>query len=229
MNPVLESLFKHKSIRKYKNQPLEDEKLQLIIKAAQAAPTWCNGQQVSIIVVKDQALRDKIKECCWGQEYISTCSVFLVFCADFYRVSIGFEKAGKTKEDFEKYVTNIDTLIIGSHDVGIAIQNATVAAESMGLGTVDIGAIRIKSLEVTKYVLDILIQILKLNQDSLLILYALKINMILKKPRLELTNMMKHLKIIYLVEALILEIVIGVKVFLIFIVDLIFQQKILNY
>ena len=150
MNPVLESLFKHKSIRKYKNQPLEDEKLQLIIKAAQAAPTWCNCQQVSIIVVKDKALRDKIKECCWGQEYISTCSVFLVFCADFYRVSIGFEKAGKTKEDFEKYVTNIDTLIIGSHDVGIAIQNATVAAESMGLGTVDIGAIRIKSLEVTK-------------------------------------------------------------------------------
>ena len=35
MNPVLESLFKHKSIRKYKNQPLEDEKLQLIVKAAQ--------------------------------------------------------------------------------------------------------------------------------------------------------------------------------------------------
>ena len=53
MNPVLECLFKHKSIRKYKNQPLEDEKLQLIIKAAQAAATWCNGQQVSIIVVKD--------------------------------------------------------------------------------------------------------------------------------------------------------------------------------
>ena len=59
MNPVLESLFKHKSIRKYKNQPLEDEKLQLIIKAAQAAPSWCNGEQVSIIVIKDQSLRDK--------------------------------------------------------------------------------------------------------------------------------------------------------------------------
>ena len=150
MNPILESLFKHKSIRKYKNQPLEDEKLQLIIKAAQAAPSWCNGEQVSIIVIKDQSLRDKIRDCCWGQSYISTCSAFLVFCADFYRVSIAFEKAGKTKEDFEKYMSNIDTLIIGSHDVGISMQNATVAAESMGLGTVDIGAIRYKSLEITK-------------------------------------------------------------------------------
>ena len=150
MNPVLESLFKHKSIRKYKNQPLEEEKLKLIIKAAQAAPTWCNGEQVSIIVVKEQSQKNKMKDLCWGQSYIGTCSVFLVFCADFYRCSIAFEKAGKSKEEFEKYVKNIDTVFIGCHDVGICLQNAVVAAESMGLGTVDIGAIRSKSLEVAK-------------------------------------------------------------------------------
>ena len=150
MNPVLESLFKHKSIRKYKSQPLDDEKLQLIIKAAQAAPTWCNGQQVSIIVVKDQARKDRIKDLCWGQPYIGTCSAFLVFCADYYRCSLAFEKAGKTKEEFEKYVKNIDTVFVGCHDVGISLQNATVAAESLGLGTVDIGAVRAKSLEITK-------------------------------------------------------------------------------
>ena len=150
MNPVLESLFKHRSIRKYQNKPLEDEKLGLIVKAAQAAPTWCNGEQVSIIVVKDQATKDKIKELCWGQTHVGTCAAFLVFCADFYRVSLAFEKAGKTKQDFEKYMSNIDTLIIGSHDVGIALQNATVAAESMGLGTCHIGAIRNKPLEIVK-------------------------------------------------------------------------------
>ena len=113
MNPVLELLFKHRSIRKYKNLPLEDEKLQLIIKAAQAAPNWCNGQQVSIVVVKDQARKDKIRDLCLGQEFISTCSAFLVFCADFYRTSLAFEKSGKTKEAFDKYITNIDTLIVG--------------------------------------------------------------------------------------------------------------------
>ena len=150
MNPVLESLFKHKSIRKYQNKPLEDEKLGLIVKAAQAAPTWCNGEQVSIIVVKDQATKDKIKELCWGQTHVGSCAAFLVFCADYYRLSLAFEKAGKKKEDFEKYMSNIDTLLIGSHDVGIALQNATVAAESTGLGTCDIGAIRNKPLEIVK-------------------------------------------------------------------------------
>lgn len=150
MNPVIESLLKHKSIRKYKNQPIEDEKLELIIKSAQAAPSWCNGEQVSIIVIKEQATKDKIKDLCWGQKYIGECPAFLVFCADFYRCSLAFEKAGKSKEDFEKYVKNIDTVFIGCHDVGIAMQNAVVAAESLGLGTVDIGAIRVKSLEITK-------------------------------------------------------------------------------
>ena len=150
MNPVLESLFKHKSIRKYQNKPLEDEKLGLIVKAAQAAQTWCNGEQVSIIVVKDQATKDKIKELCWGQTHVGSCAAFLVFCADYYRLSLAFEKAGKKKEDFEKYMSNIDTLLIGSHDAGIALQNATVAAESMGLGTCHIGAIRNKPLEIVK-------------------------------------------------------------------------------
>ena len=150
MNPVLECLYNHKSIRKYKDQPIEDEKLEKIIKAAQAAPTWCNGQQVSIIAIKDKARKGLFEKLCWGQKYISECSVFLIFCADFYRVSLAFEKEGKSKETFEKYITQLDTVILGGHDVGIAIQNATVAAESLGLGTVDIGAVRIKCLEVAK-------------------------------------------------------------------------------
>ena len=51
MNPVLDLIYKHKSIRKYKNQPIEDEKLHAIIKAAQSAQNWCNGQHVSIIAI----------------------------------------------------------------------------------------------------------------------------------------------------------------------------------
>ena len=82
-----------------------------------------------------KAAKEKLKDYCGGQKYVATCPVFLVFCSDFYRVSIAFEKAGKTKEDFDKYMSNIDTLIIGSHDVGICIQNATIAAESLGLGS----------------------------------------------------------------------------------------------
>lgn len=158
MNPVLESLFKHKSIRKYKDQPLEQEKLDLIIKAAQAAPNWCNAQHVSIIAVKDQAIKDKLSVWCNNQPYIASCPVFLVFCADFYRTSLIFEKNGDTKNT-EELVQQLDNLFVGAHEVGIAMENAIVAAESMGLGTVPIGLIRksslavIKELELPKYVI----------------------------------------------------------------------------
>ena len=74
----------------------------------------------------------------------------MVFCSDFYRISLTFEKTVKSKESFQEYITHIDPLIIGSHDVGIALQNAVVAAESLGLGTVDIGGVRINSIEITK-------------------------------------------------------------------------------
>jgi len=150
MNPVLESLFKHQSIRKYKDQPVEDEKLQNIFKAAQAAPNWCNAQHVSIVAVKDPARKQKLCELCLFQPYIASCPVFLIFCADFYRTAYIFEKNGVSAEQTAKYMEQLDTVFIASHDCGIAMENAIVAAESMGLGTVPIGAVRKESLEIVK-------------------------------------------------------------------------------
>jgi FMN reductase [NAD(P)H] len=150
MNPVLESLFKHQSIRKYKDQPLEDEKLQLIIKAFQAAPNWCNAQHVSVIVVKDPARKQKLAELSLNQPYIASCSAFLVFCADYYRTAYAFEKNGVSSEQIDNFIEQLDNLFLCGHECGIAMQNAIVAAESMGLGTVPIGLIRKESLEVVK-------------------------------------------------------------------------------
>nr|AWI66884.1 Dehydrogenase [Piromyces sp.] len=149
MNPVLETLFKHQCIRKYKNQPVEQEKLELIIKASQSGPNWCNGQHVSIIAVRDPERKKVFAKLCSNQEFISTCGVFLVFCADFYRTGLAFEMH-ENKGFIEKFASQVDALLVGGHEVGIFMENAIVAAESMGLGTVPIGSIRLHSLEVCK-------------------------------------------------------------------------------
>ena len=44
----------------YKDKPVEQEKLDLIIKAAQAAPNWCHGQHISIIGVRDKEVKAKL-------------------------------------------------------------------------------------------------------------------------------------------------------------------------
>lgn len=59
MNEVLQLLTDHRSIRSYTDEPVSDEQLDLIIQAAQAAPTSINGQQFTVIAVKDKERKKK--------------------------------------------------------------------------------------------------------------------------------------------------------------------------
>lgn len=62
----------------------------------------------------------------------------MIFCLDFYRAKLAADK-----NNVELKITDsVESLLIGSTDVGIALGNAIAAAESFGLGTVPIGGIR---------------------------------------------------------------------------------------
>lgn len=142
MNETISVLSQHQSIRNYTSEPISDEQLKTIIEATQAAPTWGNGQQLSIVGVTDKAKKKEISTLI-GQPWIDEGAVFLSFNLDFHRIKQTLEAEGKTFVAGD----NVDTLLIGSTDVGIALGFATAAAESMGLGIVPIGAIRSKAEE----------------------------------------------------------------------------------
>lgn len=141
MNPVTECILNHKSVRKYKNQQIEEEKLKTIIKSAQRAPNASNAQQVSIIAIKDQAHRELIGKLCLGMKHVSSCPVFLVFYTDFYRASFAFQKNGKSLVELDKYVNKPNSVILGSQDVGLSMAYATICAESLGLSVCPVGVI----------------------------------------------------------------------------------------
>jgi len=144
MNEVMISLLSHRSIRAYTDRPVEEDVLDQIIQAVQAAPNWVNLQHVSVIVVKDPERRKKFAALCGEQPHIAQAPVFLVFCADFYRTWLACCAKG---QPFDEVVGQIDNLIVGAHEVGIALGTAVAAAESFGLGTVPIGDIRLHALE----------------------------------------------------------------------------------
>lgn len=159
MNEVINTLLSHRSIRSYLDKPVEEEILDQIIKAIQAAPNWVNIQHVSIIAIKETERRKKFAQLCGNQNYIAEAPVFLVFCADYYRTWL----ACKTNsQPFNEIVSQIDNMIVGANEVGIALGTAVAAAESFGLGTVPIGDIRLHALEaihelnLPKYVLPLL-------------------------------------------------------------------------
>lgn len=138
MNETIKQLQNHTSIRKYKAQPIEQPIIDAIFKATQQAPSWINGQQMSIIRVTDQEKRIQLQELAGNQTYVGAAPEFWVFCLDFHRAAKACEIEGTPFAIAE----NIDALLVGATDVGIALGTAIVAAESFGIGTVPIGGVR---------------------------------------------------------------------------------------
>lgn len=152
-------MLAHRSIRAFSDKNISENDLTQIIKAVQAIPNWVNLQLVSIIVIKNPEHREALSHLCGNQKHIAQAPIFMVFCADYRRVAEACEKKG---QNLDEVLEDIDTVIVGAHEAGIALEAAIVAAESMGLGTVPIGDVRlnakelIRDLKLPKYVFPML-------------------------------------------------------------------------
>ncbi|TLF53025.1 oxygen-insensitive NADPH nitroreductase [Halomonas urmiana] len=137
MNPTIELLKSHRSIRKFTDQPVSCELLEELIRAGQAAATSSHVQAYSVIHVTNPTNRVTIAELAGGQAYVATCGAFLVFCADMKRPT---EAAERTEARVVRGMT--EQLLVASVDTALMAQNVAVAAESEGLGICYIGGIR---------------------------------------------------------------------------------------
>lgn len=153
MNNTIENIKNHRSIRQYLDKDISDEIIDEIIKASQAMPNSINGQQTTVIAIRDKAKKEKLAELVGNQEYVAKAPVFLVFVMDFYRTYLAGEKTGSKQIIHE----DIESALVGAVDSGITLGAAIIAAESLGLGTVPIGGIRknpeevIELLDLPKY------------------------------------------------------------------------------
>ncbi|MCP3764587.1 oxygen-insensitive NADPH nitroreductase [Domibacillus sp. A3M-37] len=141
MNNTLELLHNHTSIRSFTDQPLTEEQRAAIFKAANQTSSFSLLQAVSIIRITDPDLRKKAMQLSANQPYIEEAAEFWIFCADFNR---NHQIAPDVDLDY------IEFLLIGSFDAGLMAQNALTAAESMGLGGVYIGGVRLNITELTE-------------------------------------------------------------------------------
>jgi len=132
---TLEAIKTRRSIRRFSEKPVEEEKLQAILEAVRMAPSWANRQCWRFIVVKDEDARKKISELSFVESFfsplgykvnpskkgIAEAPVVIVACADP-------EQSGVIWSQYY-YMT----------DLGIASQNLMLAAHELGLGSVFVG------------------------------------------------------------------------------------------
>jgi nitroreductase len=124
----------HKSIRKYKSDPVSDSLLDEILLSGTRASTTGNMQVYSIIVNRDPAIKEKLWEVHFRQNMVLEAPVHLTFCADFNRFNIWcrLRKADPGYNNFLSFFTAaIDALLVS--------QNVCLAAEEKGLGICYLG------------------------------------------------------------------------------------------
>lgn len=141
---TIETLARRVSVRKYRDTPVSDELLHTLIEVARRSPTSSNMQTYSILVIRDPQTKAKLAELAGNQKHIETAPVFLAFCADVYRAKYAAQMHG------EDVPMNTELALIATIDASLVGMSLSLAAESLGLGTVMIGAMRNKPLEVAE-------------------------------------------------------------------------------
>lgn len=137
-SPVIASLLSHRSVRRYKSTPLEPGTLETLVAAGQSAATSSNLQCWSVLSVSDPAVRSELATIAGNQKHIEQCPLFLVWICDLSRNQRLGQAVGLDLEALKL----TESFMVGVIDAALAAQNAVVAAESLGLSTVYIGALR---------------------------------------------------------------------------------------
>lgn len=144
-NPTLDLMRAHRSIRAFTVQPVPEVVVERMLEAAQWAPSTSFRQVYSVISVRDPALKAELRGCCGRQKWIEFAPVFLIFCADMHRLDAICQARG-----LRVNLEHTETFLMAVLDAGLFMQNAALAAESLGLGTVMIGGLRDNPREVIK-------------------------------------------------------------------------------
>ena len=136
--PALDAMLSHRSVRHFLRDAVPEHTIATMVAAAQSAPTSSNLQTWSVIAVESQERRDALANLVGPQKHLGVAPLVLVWLADLSRI----ERLGAAQGTDPVGLHYLDTFLMGVIDAALAAQNAVVAAEAMGLGTVYVGGMR---------------------------------------------------------------------------------------
>lgn len=134
---VVDLLRRHASCREYQPEPVPDETLMELVRAAQQAATDATGQLYSLLRIRDPRLRSEFTRLVGGQAYIATAPEVLVVLLDVRRLRLLLESRD---EGFG--MRPLITLLFGLTDAALFAQSLVLAAEDRGYGTCYLGSVQ---------------------------------------------------------------------------------------
>ncbi|MBN1596885.1 MAG: nitroreductase family protein [Bacteroidales bacterium] len=131
---MIETIYQHRSIRKFSNQPVSSDILKKILHAGTRASTTGNMQVYSLIVTIQNELKRKLWEAHFRQDMVLEAPIIITFCADYNRF-VKWCKQRKANPGYDNFLS----FFTGAIDALLAAQNVALAAESFSLGICYLG------------------------------------------------------------------------------------------
>ncbi|WP_320194456.1 NADPH-dependent oxidoreductase [Agrobacterium rosae] len=145
-NSTIDALLNHRTARAYLPKPLPEGALELLVAAAQSAPTSSNLQAWSVVAVQDEDRKARLAGYTGGNAHILSAPLFLVWLIDLKRLRTVAKQHGNAGEGLDY----LESFLIGAIDAALAAQNAVAAIDSLGLGSCYVGGIRNKPHDVSR-------------------------------------------------------------------------------
>ena len=114
----LELVQKRYSVRSYKPDPVDDEKLKHILEVTRLAPTAANRQPIQIIVIHTAGREDELKRI-YHRDWFVTAPVLICICTQVSKA----------------WVRGLDGKNYADVDAAIIMDHLVLAATGLGLGT----------------------------------------------------------------------------------------------
>jgi nitroreductase len=136
---ILEPILNRRSVRRYKDTPVEDEKIMALLEAARRAPSGDNSQPWNFIIVKSEEMRRKITAACHNQKWMMQAPLHIVCVGDLESRLKDLRKKDKTLQSTAHLEVQEDCALpelkLVIRDTAIAIDHLVLQAESLGLAT----------------------------------------------------------------------------------------------
>ncbi len=128
---IIKAIKNRRSIRKYKDTPIEKEKLISCLEAARISPSACNSQPWHFVVLDNPEIKNKFADTVFtglyaNMTFVKTAPIIVAVVSD----------KGNFKTKLGNFLKDTSFYLI---DIGIAIEHFILQAQELGLGTCWIG------------------------------------------------------------------------------------------
>jgi FMN reductase (NADPH) len=117
-NPIIETMLKRKSVRKFTDQKPNDEMVRTIVRAGQQAPFA--GQLCSLLLTRKKSPFNA--------------ALWFTICVDMHRMELIM-----AKREWNVVANDLAILLLGIQDAAYMAENMVIAAESFGMGSCFLG------------------------------------------------------------------------------------------